>query len=235
MRTLIIGLFLVVPLWPKGLTAACYTPMKTLGRFPIEKYYKHVNVSNGPAYGSKAYILWRSKTPPHFPPEAFLAHYMNPRKVAEELQWIPTVSKRAANGSRFIHINTEIRRSLIESFGSLKGAMKKLGIELRASSETFQDISASGRQARFILTDDLQLYILHYSQERAIQKQLLVPDPRGVMHSEMLGLIFPRLPKHEGVRVLDDGYLEFSDGELEIRSRNTRFNTAKFIKKNYLK
>lgn len=67
------------------------TPRRESDDFPIERYYPSVSISVGPkgelnfSRSSKAYILWRQKTPPHIPDRAFAFHYMQPPEVVSHV------------------------------------------------------------------------------------------------------------------------------------------------------
>ena len=67
----------------KALTAAATKD------FPIQEYYRDVKIKRNDdgslsfSKGSKAFVLWRGRTPPHIPDTAFAFHYLSNQEIVE--------------------------------------------------------------------------------------------------------------------------------------------------------
>lgn len=162
-------------------------PLTHYTNFPINKYYPSVKIRGGDIpYGSKAYILWRSRTSPSIPDSMFRYHYMNDEQILLELGFAVTPKDLADHTVNGMHIGQNVKGTTLvlamdeiknltrawphmpertsafvrSRFSSTEEMFQKLNISPKLSKKKFQEAinQKENHQARYIIDSDGTVY-----------------------------------------------------------------------------
>ena len=213
--------------------------------YPIEQIYPDLIIKNGYIpKGSRAFILWRSRTSPWVPDSAFLFHYMNRKEVARELgfliedsaehlsrkgitlyerlsdqaaEMISNYFKNLENVALFPINRTAYRPQKVaqQLYDSVDNMFEQLRVSPILTKNKWAQLKASDQQhVRWLVTGDGRIYMWTNKEADTIMNATEMP----ATHVDMLALVTQHsseVPPNEAP-VVAFGNISFKDGAITI-------------------
>jgi hypothetical protein len=108
-------------------------PLTHYTNFPINKHYPSIKIHGREIpYGSKAFILWRSRSSPSIPDSMFRYHYMKDEQILIELGFAVTPKDVAEHTINGLHIGKDVKgASLVLVMDEIKNLKRVWGVNLK--------------------------------------------------------------------------------------------------------
>ncbi len=204
--------------------------------FPIEQVYPNIQVSlNSIPRGSKAFILWRQKTPPWIPDTAFNWHYYTPeqRRVAARF---PVAAKPSegmlvpstglpAEVTQFLtkkptlvqylpnELGMELRKTMIQKFGSAEKMLFLLGIDSDVRNK-LAPIKEKQEEGRWFIDTKGQVVLFTESDLSKMVAALEGPHDYILLHQELHQI----LSSDFAHGYIDAGFIRYVKGKIKSES-----------------